>query len=115
VHGFAPQIHPDLGVVIAILGTEPDSKRLSEYSQYVDKLVDAIRAAMPVGLEEHVIKVDYRSIGYTCFDQLTSRRNLQQATFVLSEYVDSNHLLVKIATLTDWDDFKAAVDALPVA
>jgi hypothetical protein len=69
-----------------------------------------MEAATPAGLKEHVLQVrldrSYRYSEYQC------EASLLAATFILSEYVDEDHPLVKIATLTNWGEFKAAVDAL---
>lgn len=107
--GFPPLINPKLGKVIRpTTCARPEDK--SEYCEYACKLIVCMEAATPAGLKEHVLQVrldrSYRYSEYQC------EASLLAATFILSEYVDEDHPLVKIATLTNWGEFKAAVDAL---
>jgi hypothetical protein len=108
--GYPPQIDPALGEIISMRFSAADKlktdERYDNYCLYVDELIEAMKAATPAHLADVVFIPNAR----TCTtEQESSFGSLSTAAFVLSEFVDRDHHLVKIATLSNWNDFKCAV------
>jgi hypothetical protein len=105
--GYPPKPNPADGMVI-----KPYTKiHKKEYPALAEKLVDAMERVIfdtPGGVHGFV---DVELETFPC-KYIDMASHLTLHTFILGEYVDSNHPLLKIATLSVFKDFKAAVNAL---
>jgi hypothetical protein len=102
--GEAPKIHPKHGMII-----QPSNKsQKAAYPQLAENLLDAMWAAIPAEKWSY-LQVELNSTGNRCVDMAS---HLSLYAFVLSEYVDPEHPLLKIATLYEFSEFKKAVNAL---
>ena len=102
-NGYPPRIDPALGAII-----EPTYELYDAYPELARKLTKAMAAVTPAE-KAALVDVDLRSASNAT---ISSMYSLSMAAFILSEYVDRDHPLIKIATLTDFGEFKSAVDAL---
>jgi hypothetical protein len=103
-NGYPPRIDPALGAII-----EPTDELYDAYPRLAWKLTSAIAAVTPAD-KSALVNVDLRSGSNAT---ISSMYYLSMAAFILSEYVDRDHPLIKIATLVDYNEFASAVDALP--
>lgn len=102
--GYPPSINPAVGGELFI---PEGSENYGIYPALAYKLARAMLAAVPEGTGP-ILDIQLRSPNH---DVLAAYYNLLCDAFVLGE-VDPGHSLLKIATLTDFDEFRAAVDAL---
>lgn len=109
-NGYPPKMNPALGEIYT-----PDDCACTREQCYVEypalarRLAEAMNSAMPADTLA-VLRLDMRTPSN---DAASAAYSLSSAAFLLSEYVDAQHPLIKIATLATFDEFKAAVSALP--
>ena len=103
-YGYPPKLNPERGNIYA-----PDIEcEHKAYPALASKLTNAINAFIP---EEIHALVQYES-RLQSNPVAAEEYSLSAAAFKLDYYIDSNHPLLKIATLTDFREFEAAVLAL---
>ncbi len=103
-NGFPPLLNPERGYIY----TPQTQTQYKAYPALANKLTRAINAVIPE--ETHaLVRFDSRTSSSAV---LSGIYGLSNAAFKLDYYIDSNHPLLKIATLTDFYEFKAAVLAL---
>jgi len=99
-------INPLIGTLM-VPKSKPQKKL---YPALAEKLMNAVDASIPRE------KRDFLRFPCTLkgppLIHFALAHQLSLCVFLLSEYVDADHPLVKIATLTDFDEFRAAVEAL---
>lgn len=78
----------------------------SEFLAFVQRLTRAINVAIPDDTHA-LVKIESRTHA-----AMNAACDLCLAAFKLSEYIDPDHPLFKIALLEDWGEFKDAVLAL---
>jgi hypothetical protein len=106
ISGFPPSLHS--GKVLQ----PKDEEEAREYIPLAKKLeqamLDALNAAgfLPTDVLDVELRTPSSMWGVAMFD-------LACITFCLAEAVDRNHTLVKIATETEWNNFKNAILELP--
>jgi hypothetical protein len=103
-NGFPPLLNPEQGEIF-IPKTDYEYKA---YFALANKLTGAINAAIPE--EKHtLVQFDSRSPSDPVWIAV---HGLSAAAFKLDYYVDPTHPLLKIATLENFSEFRAAVLAL---
>jgi hypothetical protein len=105
INGYPPLVNPALGAIYI-----PTSVK-SEYEEYpglVKTLVQAMSRAIPGGMGAH-LNIELRTPSN---DTLNAAFDLSCTAFVLAEFVDEAHPLVKVATHVTFAEFKAAILAL---
>ena len=102
-NGYPPLLNPAIGTLFE--PTDPDDYMI--YTALAGKLEKAIIAAVPEGTGP-ILMLQLRS---PSLNVKIASMYLCCAAFVLGE-VDPGHPLLKIATLTDFNEFRAAVEAL---
>lgn len=103
-NGFPPLLNPERGDIY----TPKTETQYKAYPALANKLTLAINAVIPE--ETHaLVQFESRSPSSLVLNEIYS---LSNAAFKLDYYIDSDHPLLKIATLTDFYEFKAAVLAL---
>lgn len=115
LEGYLPPMpDPKNGNIFA-----PDKEATSQHRIYADRadtLMVHMEACIPAEAWEHIqldreLKVPIH--GHTHDHWIAMAYHLNLVSFVLSEYVDAHHPLLKIATSPNFKAFKKAVDALP--
>ena len=104
-NGFPPLLNPAIGKLFE--PSEGDNYKV--YPALAYKLSKAIDATPPI-LTGPILDITLRTASHPV---TVAYNRLSCSAFVLGE-VDPEHRLLKIATLTDFDDFCAAVSALDV-
>lgn len=102
-NGFPPLLNPAIGKLFY----PSPSDNYQVYPALARKLAKAISAAVPEGTGP-ILRIELRSPSH---DVLAAFNSLSCAAFVLGE-VDAEHPLLRIATLSDFNEFCAAVCAL---
>jgi hypothetical protein len=103
-NGYPPKLNPERGDIY-IPDTEDEH---NAYPALASKLTNVINAFIP---EETHALVQFES-RLQSTPVAAEMYSLSTAAFKLDYYIDSNHPLLKIATLTDFREFEAAVLAL---
>ena len=109
-----PMLNPKKGTIFA-----PDKNATTQHGIYADRadtLMVHMEACIPAEAWEHIqldreLKVPIHR--HTHDHWIAMAYHLSLVSFVLCEYVDANHPLLKIATSPNFKAFKKAVDALP--
>jgi hypothetical protein len=104
-NGFPPLLNPAIGKLF--LPSEGDNYQV--YPALAYKLSKAIDAAIPEGTGP-ILDITLRTASHAV---IVAYNSLSCDAFVLGE-VDPEHPLLKIATLTDFDEFCAAFSGLDV-
>jgi hypothetical protein len=109
--GCPPDLKPELGKIFI---PTPNwwgvpQKEIDEYPELAAKLYLATQQVIQARASTNYPKFVLRSQPY---DYMSRAASLSCAIYVLSEYIDPEHPLVKIATLKTFAEFKAAVNAL---